>query len=72
MLEEHENGPLDDISFLRSFGHVEVFYSTPFGDREDGGSRLFALPAQDNTAYLPVFTSAERAKEFYGSSELRV
>lgn len=65
LLEKHENGLLDDKSFLISFGKVKVFYSTPLGDHKDGGSRLFVLPAQDNTAYLPVFTSTERAMEFY-------
>ncbi len=28
-------------------------------------SRLFALPASDNTGYLPVFSSFERIREFY-------
>ena len=65
LLDKHENGLLDDKSFLNSFGKATVFYSTPFGDHKDGGSRLFILPAQDETAYLPVFTSTERAIEFY-------
>jgi hypothetical protein len=65
LLDKHESGLLDDKSFLSSFGKVKVFYSTPFGDHKDGGSRLFVLPAQDETAYLPVFTSTERAMEFY-------
>jgi len=65
LLEQHENGVLDDISFLSSFIGAKVFYSTPLGDHKDGGSRLFALPAEDQTAYLPAFTSLERAKEFY-------
>lgn len=65
LLDKHESGLLDDKSFLSSFGKVNVFYSTPFGDHKDGGSRLFVLPAQDKTAYLPVFTSIERAMEFY-------
>ena len=65
LLDKHENGLLDDKSFLSSFGKVKVFYSTPFGDHKDGERRLFVLPAQDKTAYLPVFTSIERAMEFY-------
>jgi len=65
LLDRHENGLLDDKTFLGLFGKVKVFYSTPFGDHKDGGSRLFVLPAQGNTAYLPVFTSIERAMEFY-------
>ncbi len=65
LLDKHENGVLDDTSFLRRFGKATVFYSTPFGDHKDGNSRLFALPATDKTGYLPVFTSTERIKEFY-------
>lgn len=65
LLDKHESGLLDDKSFLSSFGKVKVFYSTPFGDHKDGESRLFVLPAQDKTAYLPVFTSIERAMELY-------
>ena len=65
LLELHEKGELDDSSFLSSFGKVNIFYSTPFGDHKDGGSRLFVLPAADNTAYLPVFTSDVRLVEFY-------
>lgn len=65
LLDKHEIGLLDDKSFLSSFGKVKIFYSTPFGDHKDGDSRLFVLPAQDKTAYLPVFTSIERAMEFY-------
>ena len=65
LLDMHESGLLNDKSFLSSFGKVKVFYSTPLGDHKDGGSRLFVLPAHDKTAYLPVFTSTERATEFY-------
>lgn len=68
LLDKYQNGLLDDKSFLCSFGKVNVIYSTPFGDHKDGSSRLFVLPAQDNTAYLPVFTSTERATEFYNNA----
>ncbi|TGL45183.1 SseB family protein [Leptospira perdikensis] len=68
LLDKHEKGLLDDKSFLSSFGKVKVFYSTPFGDHKDGSSRLFVLPAPDKTAYLPVFTSTERAMEFYNEA----
>lgn len=68
LLDKHEKGLLDDKSFLCSFGKVKVFYSTPFGDHKDGSSRLFVLPAQDKTAYLPVFTSTERATKFYNEA----
>ena len=65
LLEKHESGLLDDKSFLRSFAKVKVFYSIPFGDHKDGESRLFVLPAQDKSTYLPVFTSIEGAMEFF-------
>lgn len=65
LLEQHEKGLLDDTSFLKAFGLAKVFYSTPYGDHKDGKSRLFVLPAPDNTGYLPVFSSLERIKEFY-------
>jgi len=65
LLEQHENGALDDASFLKAFGKATVYYSTPFGDHKDGKSRLFALPAGDGTGYLPVFSSLEKMKEFY-------
>lgn len=65
LLEQHEKGLLDDTSFLKAFGKAKVFYSTPYGDHKDGKGRLFALPASDNTGYLPVFSSLERIKEFY-------
>ena len=65
LLEQHEKGLLDDTSFLKVFGKAKVFYSTPYGDHKDGNSRLFVLPASDNTGYLPVFSSFERIKEFY-------
>ena len=65
LLDKHEKGLLDDVSFLRAFGKVMIYYSTPFGDHKDGGSRLFALPANDDTAYLPVFSSSSRTMEFY-------
>ena len=65
LLDKHENGLLDDTSFIRCFGNATVFYSTPFGDHKDGNGRLFALPATDKTGYLPVFSSPERIKEFY-------
>ena len=68
LLDKHEKGLLDDKSFICSFGKVKVFYSTPFGDHNDGSSRLFALPAPDKTAYLPVFTSVARIKKFYNEA----
>lgn len=65
LLEQHENGALDDANFVKLFGKATVYYSTPAGDHKDGKPRLFALPAGDGTGYLPVFSSLEKMKEFY-------
>lgn len=65
LLEKHENGIINDQIFITSFSIVKIFYSTPYGDYKDGGTKLFVLPAKDNTGYIPVFTSLQRMKEFY-------
>lgn len=65
LLDKYKNGVLDEQTFLNSFGKVKIFYSTPFGDHINGEQRVFLIPAQDDTGYLPVFTSTERAEEFY-------
>ena len=65
LLEKHETKQLNDIEFLREFGKIKLWYSTPFGDHKDGGSRLFLIPGPDNTGYLPLFSTEERAREFF-------
>ncbi len=65
LLEQHENKQLNDVEFLREFGKIRLWYSTPFGDHKDGGSRLFLVPGPDNTGYLPLFSTEERAREFF-------
>ncbi|MDR1801940.1 MAG: SseB family protein [Lachnospiraceae bacterium] len=65
LLEKNENGLIDGDAFITAFAEVKVFYSTPFGDHKDGGSRLFLLPGKDGAAYMPVFISEQRIKEFY-------
>lgn len=67
LLVKHENGEMDDTTFLRLFGDKIVFYSTPFGDHKDGKPRLFALPDTEKTGYLPVFLTQEDAIEFYNA-----
>ena len=65
LLEKHEAKQLNDVEFLREFGKIKLWYSTPFGDHKDGGSRLFLIPGPDNTGYLPLFSTDERAREFF-------
>ena len=65
LLEQHEKKQIKDVEFLHKFGKIKVWYSTPFGDHKDGGSRLFLIPGPDNTGYLPLFSTQERAVEFF-------
>lgn len=65
LLDKHDKGKMKDAAFLKKFGNVQVFYSTPFGDHKDGGQKLFLLPGPEQTAYLPVFCSQEHVYEFY-------
>lgn len=43
---------------------TNVYYSTPFGDTNDGGQKLFLLE-RDGVRYMPVFRSVESMREFY-------
>lgn len=43
---------------------TKVYYSTPFGDTNDGQQRLFLL-GRDGVQYMPVFRSVESMKGFY-------
>ncbi|MCR4791350.1 MAG: hypothetical protein K5871_01230 [Lachnospiraceae bacterium] len=65
LLEKHENKVLNDKDFLKAFGNMEVYYTTPFGDHKDGGQRLFVIPGPDKTGYMPVFISEQDMKNFY-------
>ncbi|MGE2718436.1 hypothetical protein [Mycolicibacterium celeriflavum] len=42
----------------------KVYYSTPFGDTNDGEQRLFLLE-REGVRYMPVFRSVDSMKEFY-------
>lgn len=42
----------------------KVYYSTPFGDANDGESRLFLLE-REGVRYMPLFRSVDSMKEFY-------
>ena len=65
LLEQHEKKQINDVEFLHKFGKIKVWFSTPFGDHKDGGTRLFLIPGPDDTGYLPLFSTQERAVEFY-------
>lgn len=43
---------------------AKVYYSTPFGDTNDGKQQLFLLQ-RDGVRYMPVFRSVESMKQFY-------
>lgn len=43
---------------------ASVYYSTPFGETNDGEQKLFLLE-RDGMRFFPVFRSVESIKEFY-------
>jgi hypothetical protein len=45
-------------------GGDNVFYSTPFGDTNDGEQKLFLLE-RNGVSYFPVFRSVDSMKKFY-------
>lgn len=53
----HDPDPADD----------HVYYSTPFGDTNDGKQKLFFLQ-REGVLLMPVFRSVESMKEFYRES----
>lgn len=65
LLEQHEKKQINDVEFLHKFGKIKVWFSTPFGDHKDGGTRLFLIPGPDDTGYLPLFSTQDRAVEFF-------
>ena len=65
LLEQHEKKQINDVEFLHKFGKIKVWFSTPFGDHKDGGTKLFLIPGPDDTGYLPLFSTQERAVEFF-------
>ena len=68
IIEKHAKRQLDDQAFLLAFSQATVYNSTPFGDHVDGGQRPFVLPDEGNAVFLPIFTSTDRAKEFFDKS----
>jgi hypothetical protein len=44
--------------------NLSVYYSTPFGDTNDGEQKLFLLE-RNGVRYMPVFRSVESMTEFY-------
>lgn len=67
LFDNFKNGVIDDKTFFKTFANATVYYSTPFGDSRDGGSRPFIFKSPDNTGYLPVFISKESAMSFFES-----
>ena len=69
LYQKYDKGEMDINTFLKQFGKEEFFYSTPFGEKKDGRNALFVLEAPDNCGFLPVFTTTDRAKEFFEKME---
>lgn len=64
LLSKHDKGEIDDGEFLRAFGKINVFYTTPFGEDEDGNKKLFLVPSADKACYNPVFSTEDRLVEY--------
>ena len=43
---------------------TKIYYSTPFGDTNDGRQRLFLLE-RDGIRFMPAFLSVESMKQYY-------
>ena len=66
LLEQHENGTLNDMDFLRALGECEVFTSTPFGElKTREGKVLFIVPGPEGIGYYPVFSSVEEGEKYF-------
>ena len=69
ILERYDQGKLSADDFIREFGKVQVYYSTAYGDFDDGRTGLFLLPGPNGTGYYPVFSSEKYMKEFFEKSK---
>ena len=69
LYQKYDKGEMDATTFLKQFGKEEFLYSTPFGERKDGSKTLFVLQAPDNAVFLQIFTTSDRAKEFFEKME---
>ena len=65
LLEAYRNGEMDYDAFIKAFGKAFVYYSTPLGDDSSGSRKLFLIPDPAGGAYLPLFTSLEKAAEYH-------
>ena len=66
LLEQHENGTLNDMDLLRVLGECEVFTSTPFGElKTRNGKVLFVVPGPEGIGYYPVFSSVEEGEKYF-------
>lgn len=65
LLEQHENGILSDMDFLRALGECEVFTSTPFGELKNGKKVLFVVHGPEGIGYYPVFSSVEAGEKYF-------
>ncbi len=65
LLDAYENGQLDHAAFMKAFGKAFVYYSTPYGDDEEGNPKLFLVTDAGGQVYLPVFTTLEKAAAYH-------
>ena len=69
LIEKFHKDLIDAQTFLKSFRDLNVFSSTPFGETKDGTPMGYFVPAGNETAYFPVFTSAEKARAYFDKGD---
>ena len=69
LLNKYENRELNDAQFLKAFGQINIFYSTPLGDTVDGQQALFLVRKSGGSLYHPVFVSLENAKKHFDKNK---
>lgn len=65
LLDKYQNKELNDADFLKEFGKLVIYYTTPVGDTKDGKQKFFLIPGPAPTAYMPVFLNESELAEFY-------
>ena len=65
LLDKQLKKELTDAQFLREFSKLEILYTTPAGDTNDGKMKFFLIPGPPPTAYMPLFLNEAEMKKFY-------
>lgn len=65
LFSRHRSGEIGEKELFHELNKETLYYSDPYGDHKSGHKRLFLLQDKDKVLYNPVFTSAERLKQYY-------